>query len=98
MFPLLSNNANKLADNELAQQRNDTVTNQLHMAISEDDIQQIQDMNFTLISTLRATGATTSSMSSENVSVTTERFKDFRLGNDFGNVSLAISKVRRLKY
>jgi predicted patatin/cPLA2 family phospholipase len=90
---LFDNNATKLADNDLATQKSDSVTNQLHMALYEDDTQQIQDMNFTLISTLRATGATTS-MSSENISVTTERYKDFQLGNELANVSLAISKVR----
>jgi hypothetical protein len=97
MFSFLyTNNADKLADNDRTHQSSGSLTNRLHMEFYEDDTQQIQDMNFTLISTLRATGATTS-MSSENVSVTTERFKEFRLGNDLGNVSLAISKVRTLK-
>lgn len=84
------NNAKKVADNEHTQQTNDTFTNHLHMALYEHDSQQIQDMNFTLISTLQAT----TSMPSENITVTTERSKEFRLSNDLGNVSLAISKVR----
>jgi hypothetical protein len=92
MFSFLyTNNADKLADNDRTHQNSGSLTNRLHMEFHEDDTQQIQDMNFTLISTLRATGATTS-MSSE---VTTERFKEFRLSNS--NVSLAISKVRTLK-
>lgn len=93
---LHSNNANKLGDNDNTQQRNDSVTNRLNMEFYEEDTLQIQNMNFTLISTLRATGATTSMSSeifNENISVTTEKLKDFRFSNDFGNVSLAISKV-----
>ena len=93
---LNTNNVNKLTDNDRTLQSNNTVTNRLNMDFFEDDVQKIQDMNFTLISTLRATGATTS-LSAENISMTTERFKDFRLGDEFGNLSLAISKVRKLQ-
>ena len=89
---LHTNNANKLADNDRTLQSNNTIT----MDFLGDDAPQIQDMNFTLISTLRATGATTS-VSAENISMTTESYKDFRLDSDFGNLSLAISKVRKWK-
>jgi hypothetical protein len=86
-----TNNSRKLADNDRTIQKNETVTSRHNMAFYEDDTKPIQDMNFTLLSTLRATGATTST-SGENISMSTENYKDFR----FSNVSLAISKVKNL--
>lgn len=79
-------------DNDRALQRNDTVTKRHNIAFYEDDAQQIQDMNFTLISTLRATGATTTS--SENISMSTDHYMDLKFSQDIGNVTLAVSKVR----
>lgn len=91
---LYTNNSRKLVDNERGLQRNDTVTNR-QTAFYEDDEQPINDMNFTLFSTLQATGATTAAMSSDNISISTENYKDFRINKDIGNVSRALSKVSK---
>lgn len=85
-----TNSSRKLVDNDRTIQRNETVTSRHNMAFYEDDTKPIQDMNFTLLSTLRATGATTST-SGENISMSTENYRDFR----YSNVSLAISKVKK---
>lgn len=91
---LLQNNLQKLANNvaDRTSQRNDAVTKRFFIKFDEEDIQQFQDMNFTLLSTLRATGATTTS--TDNISVPVEHYMDIRLSKDIGNVTLAVSKVR----
>jgi hypothetical protein len=93
---LHTNNSRKLTNNDLATQKNDTVTSRHDMEFYEDISQQFQDMNFTLFSTLRAIGATTSS--SENMSMSTENYKDLRFSKGTGNISQTISKVRILRY
>lgn len=91
---LLQNNLHKLANNvaDRTAQRNDAVTKRFFIKFDEEDIQQFEDMNFTLLSTLRATGATTTS--SDNISVPVKHYMDIRLSKDIGNVTLAVSKVR----
>lgn len=94
-----ANNLRSLADHDRSSQRNDndTVTKPHSIALSEDDDQPIQNMNFTLVSTLRATGATTTN---DNFSspTSTEHFMDVRLSQDNGNVTIALSKVRLLEW
>lgn len=89
---LFANNPRKLVDNDRWLQRSDTAPKRHNFSLYEDDTQAVRDMNFTLISTLRATGATTTS--SENLTASTERFMDVKSTQDIGNISLAVSKVR----
>lgn len=87
----LPNNPNKLADNDRSLQRNDTVTKRRFIKLYEDNV---RDMNLTLVSTLRATGATTATATSEDYSVSAEHYMEVKLSQDIGNVTLAVSKVR----
>lgn len=87
---LLQNTLHKLADNDRTSQRNDTVTKRFFIELDEDDTQRFQDMNFTLISTLQATTAT----SSDNIAVPAEHHMDVKFEKDIGNATLAVSKVR----
>lgn len=87
----LPNNPNKLADNDRSSQRNDTVTKRHFIKLYEGDC---RDMNLTLVSTLRATGATTATATSEDYSVSAEHYMEVKLSQDIGNVTLAVSKVK----
>lgn len=87
----LPNNPNKLADNDRSSQRNDTVTKRHFIKLYEGDC---RDMNLTLVSTLRTTGATTATATSEDYSVSAEHYMEVKLSQDIGNVTRAVSKVR----
>jgi hypothetical protein len=83
-----------LADNGRTSQRNDEVTTRHFISSSRGaDIEQIQDMNLTLTSTPQATGATTTALT-DNVTLSLEHYMDVKLNQDFGNISLALSKVK----
>lgn len=92
-FLLPNNNRQSLADNARKFQRNETVTKRLNFKTHEDEAQRIQDMNFTLASTLRVTGATTTP--SDSTSTSKEHYMDVKFSQDIGNnITLAVSKVR----
>lgn len=91
-FLFSNNNRQSLAGNVHKLQRNDTVTKRHYFKPHEDNIQRIQDMNFTLASTFRVTGATTTS--SDSFSASKEHYMDVRFSQDIGNITLAVSKVR----
>lgn len=88
----LPNSLYKSANNDHLFQKNDKLTKRHFIKLFEDDISQSQDMNFTLISALRALGATTTS--GDNISSSLERYMDVKFSQDIGNVTLAVSKVR----
>lgn len=94
-FLLPNNNRQSLAGNARKLQRNDTVTKRHYFKPHEDDIQRIQDMNFTLASTLRVTSATTTS--SDSISMSKEHYMDVKFSQDIGNITLAVSKVRSIE-
>lgn len=90
LFP--NNNRQSLVGNVHKLQRNDAVTKRHNFKAHDDDTQRIQEMNFTLASTLRVTGATTTA--SDNIFSSQEHFMDIKIGKDIGNITLAVSKVR----
>lgn len=87
---LLTNNPRRLLDNDGTSQKNDAVTKRHNAGFYGDDFQPFQDMNFTRISTFRATSAATST---ENIYLSTERYMDVELSRDIGNATLAVSQV-----
>jgi len=106
MYSFLLPNYSKLVSNEHSF-RNKTVTStaaitresQHFIYYEEDETRQIQDMNFTLISTLRATGATTTQNSSdsnntnsstESLFVSTEQLMDRKYSQDVDVVTPSV--------